>query len=242
MSRPPPARVAPIVVGDLQYGDTRGYNSSSLAVIDARSGQRLRSIELYRYELVPHLETDVQDVFFTSMKLSDDRKELLVENARGHRFAVNLASEKVRELNHPCELKLLSTAKQARRWQVLVELSTTHTTGRGTFSLDRISFGDSEGLMNDLFEVTWMVDGKEVPYRGEMVKRAPPDHFVELAPGMRHEVRIDLGNDYAFPEAGGVFRIRYRHHNHFSPDDVDLYSNVISVELAVGRGSKPIPS
>ncbi|WP_257453697.1 hypothetical protein [Archangium lipolyticum] len=241
MSRPPPARVAPIVVGDIQYGDTRGYNSSSLAVFDARSGQRLRTIELYRYELVPDLETDVQDVFFTSMTLSDDRTELLIENARRHRFAVNLASEKVRELNHPCELKLLSVAKQAQRWTVLVELSTTHTTGRGTFSLDRISFGDSEGLMNNLFEVTSMVDGKEVLYQGERVKRAAPSHFVELEPGMRHEVRIDLGKDYAFPEVGGVFRIRYRQRNHFSPDAVDLYSNEISVELGASRG-KPSPS
>lgn len=74
-----------------------------------------------------------------------------------------------------------------------------------------------------------------------MVKRAPPEHFVELAPGRRHEVRIDLGKDYAFPERGGAFRIRYRHHNHFSPDDVDLYSNVISVELASSQ-RKPSPS
>jgi hypothetical protein len=235
MSRPPPASVAPIVVGDLQYGDTRGYNLNSLAVIDTRSGQRLRAIELYQYELVPGLETDVQDVFFTSMRLSDDRKELLIENARGHRFAVDLASEKVRELNHPCQLKLLHTAKQGQRWQVLVELSTTHTTGRGAFSLDRISFGDSEGLMNNLFEVTSKVDGKDVPYRGEMVKRAPPKDFVKLEPGMRHAVSIDLGKDYAFPEAGGVFRIRYRHHNHFSPDDVDLYSNEISVNVAPAK-------
>lgn len=239
MSRPPPAPVAPIVVGELQYGDPRGYNLNSLAVIDARSGQRLRVIELYEYPLVPNLETDVQDVFFTSMKLSEDRKELLIENARRHRFAVDLATEQVRELNHPCELRLLSTAKQGRRWQVLVELSTTHTSRRGTFSLDRISFGDSEGLMNDLFEVRSKGEGQEVPYQGEMVKRAPPGQFVRLGPGMRHTVRLDLGKDYAFPEGGGVFTIRYRHHNHFSPEDVDLYSNTLSVHLAA---SKPSPS
>jgi hypothetical protein len=239
MSRPPPAQVAPIVIGDLQYGDTRGYNLNSLAVFDVRSGQRLRAIELYKYPLVPGLETDVQDVFFTSMKLSDDRTELLIENARGHRFAVHLATEQVRELNHPCELRLLSRAKQGQRWQVLVELSTTHTTGHGTFSLDRISFGDSEGLMNNLFEVTSKAEGKAVPYRGELVKRVPPKQFVRLEPGMRHAVSIDLGKDYAFPEGGGVFTIRYRHHNHFSPDDVDLYSNVISVSLAADKPASP---
>ncbi len=38
----------------------------------------------------------------------------------------------------------------------------------------------------------------------------------------------------------GLFSIRYRHHNHFSPDDVDLYSNVISVNLAAGQ-RKPSP-
>ena len=239
MSRPPPAPVAPIVVGDLQYGDPRGYNLNALAVHDARSGQSLRAIELYKYPLVPHLETDVQDVFFTSMKLSEDRKELRIENARGHRFAVDLATEQVRELNHPCELRLLSTAKQGRQWQVLVELSTTHTSSHGTFSLDRLSFGDSKGLMNKLFEVRSQMEEQDVPYQGMMARRAPPKQFVRLEPGMRHAVSIDLGKDYAFPEGGGMFTIRYRHHNHFSPDNVDLYSNALSVYLGAG---KPSPS
>lgn len=238
MSRPPPTPVPPIVVGDLQYGDSRGYNMNALAVIDARSGQRLRAIELYTYELVPDLETDVQDVFFTSMKLSADGKALLIENARGHRFSVNLATEKVLELNHPCDLSLVSTTKQGGRWHVVVELSTTHTSSRGVFSIDRISFGDSRELMNDLFEVISEADGEELPYEGMMAKRAPPKDFVKLKPGKRHTVRIDLGENYAFPEAGGAFRIRYRHHNHFSPDDVDLYSNVISVRLGA---AKPLP-
>lgn len=250
MSRLPPAKVTPIVVGNIQYGENSGYNSHLLPVIDVRTGQKIKDIDLYHYAIDPDVETDVQEVYVRAMSRSRDGKGIVIENEHGHRFLLNTQDQTTRELNHPCSLKLVDAVKLADTWSVRVELSTTNVRPGEDFYLDRLSFGDTQELRNNLFEVSSA--NAELAYRGAMVKRAPPDGvdrldirrppgqartvavpaaFALLEPGQSHTVTIELGRHYAFPPEGGTFRIRYRHHNHFSPNNVDLESNPITVTL-----------
>lgn len=67
-----------------------------------------------------------------------------------------------------------------------------------------------EGLSTDIFEVR-TPDGSEVPYRGPMLKRAPPeseDWFL-VQPGRFHTAEVDLLEGYAL-QAGTTYAIRYR--------------------------------
>lgn len=264
MSRAAPAKTPPVIIDHIQYGDSSGYNGNFLPVIDARSGKLITRIEIYRYPIDPRLETDVQDVFFKTMSRVNGGKELLIENERGHQFVFDTQSRKSRERYHPCVLRLVQAEKVGSQWKVLVELSTTNILPAENFYLDRISFGDTHGLMNNLFAVKARTT--ELEYRGEMVKRAPPagvehlsiarqsgavkrpavpEAFVLLEPGQSHKVTIDLGENYRFPAEGGTFSVQYRHHNHFSPNNVDLVSNVISIELnpnmETSSRTKPLP-
>ena len=67
-----------------------------------------------------------------------------------------------------------------------------------------------EGLSNDIFEVR-APDGSEIPYRGPMLKRAPPgpeDWFV-VQPGRFHTAEVDLLEGYAL-QPGTTYTVRYR--------------------------------
>jgi peptidyl-Lys metalloendopeptidase len=66
-----------------------------------------------------------------------------------------------------------------------------------------------EGLLNNIFSVTR--DGAELPYRGEMVKRAPPraSDYVLLAPGASVEARVELSRAYDFKQPG-TYRIEFQ--------------------------------
>ncbi len=63
-----------------------------LAVFDAESGSRLHLVRVYDVPFDPDLEADVQDVFFTSMRLDDSGHAIIIENERGGRFSVDLDS------------------------------------------------------------------------------------------------------------------------------------------------------
>lgn len=67
-----------------------------------------------------------------------------------------------------------------------------------------------EGLRNDLFEVRGPA-GTDVPYRGEMAKRAPPgpEDCFAVGPGRHHQAEVDLAEGYAL-QAGTTYRVQYR--------------------------------
>lgn len=67
-----------------------------------------------------------------------------------------------------------------------------------------------EGLATDIFEVR-APDGSEVPYRGLMLKRAPPepeDWFL-VRPGRFHTAEVDLLEGYPL-QARTTYSVRYR--------------------------------
>jgi hypothetical protein len=224
---------------------------------DAATGKPLGTLLVYAYKPTLKLETDVQIVFFTSMTLTDDGRALLIENERGHKFLVDLATRKTREVNHPCALAFVGAELKAGHWTVLLKLSVKNYSSVN-FYVDRLSFGDSEELRNDLFEVRY--DGVEIPYSGIMAKRtAPkgaqrlaarpdkniPPEFILLKPDLTHTVEVNIGEAYPLPARGGELTVKYRHHNHFSPDDVDFFSNEVRVRIhpseTINRPPKPRP-
>jgi hypothetical protein len=101
--RAPPA-VAPVEHDGVRYEQNLaatvaefGQVGGILTARDAKSGAILWSLKVYPNERRPGLEGDVQDVFFRSMTL-DQQGRLLIENERGQRFAVDLATRTVSPL------------------------------------------------------------------------------------------------------------------------------------------------
>lgn len=101
-SRPPPPRVPPVFVAGVRHaqvaGDlaTDGQVGGILAAYDG-SGRELWRLKVYENVRRPDLEGDVQDVWFRSMRA--DGNKLMIENERGERFEVDLATRRV--LNRP---------------------------------------------------------------------------------------------------------------------------------------------
>jgi hypothetical protein len=65
---------------------------------DAGSIAVLWMLQIYRTEVVPGLETDVQAVYFKSMRLGADSARLLIEDEIGRHFVVDLAARAVRQI------------------------------------------------------------------------------------------------------------------------------------------------
>jgi hypothetical protein len=123
---------------------------------------------------------------------------------------------------------LFAIKKIDNKWKILVKLSLNNKSDK-VFLLDAMSFGLSHGLSNDLFIIK--SGSNRIQYTGEMVKRAAPKNLIIIQPGSEQVAIIDLGQDYKFPLTGGKFTVQYKFHNHFSPNDVDLESNPITITL-----------
>ena len=72
-------------------------NGGVIAAVDEATEKELWTLVVYQTKYDPDEEQDVQDVYITSLKISDDGKQLLIENERGRRFTVHLADRSVRE-------------------------------------------------------------------------------------------------------------------------------------------------
>lgn len=98
-SRAAPPSVPPVVHDGVLYEAMTDHDvpdldpqTTYLVARDAATRRPLWTVALYRIELIPHLETDVQDVFLTSLKLSADGKRLLVDDEAGRHFVVDIAT------------------------------------------------------------------------------------------------------------------------------------------------------
>ncbi len=68
--------------------------------------------------------------------------------------------------------------------------------------------------------------------QGMMKKRMPPDSFFEVQPGNYYEVQVDLAKFFNTPKDAKILKIQFENTNHFSPENVALISNILSVTLA----------
>ena len=64
---------------------------------DAASNAVLWTLQVYRTEVVPNLESDVQSVYFKTMQLNADGTQLLIDDEIGRHFVIDLATRSVRQ-------------------------------------------------------------------------------------------------------------------------------------------------
>jgi len=219
-SRASPKRAETIVIGPVRYEAVWG-SLGRFRATDAKTGRELWALDLYKISYVPGLETDVQDVFIVQLERESD-DSILATDERGRAYRVDLKKR----------------ASSIARWPVSLRdvgrpLSVEIVIGNGlerTLKLDRPSVAFGGRLQNDLFEVK--ADGKPVPYGGMMKKRAPPDSFLELRPRDEYRQVVDLSENYRIPPGTKSVEVRFRHHNHFSPDNCELESRPLKIDLA----------
>lgn len=101
-SRPPPPKVAPVVVEGVQYAQVTNTARAGLApgggwlaASDAKTGKPLWTLRIYDNPINPADEADVQLVFFTSMKRVRGQRVLEIENENGERYTVDLDTRDV---------------------------------------------------------------------------------------------------------------------------------------------------
>jgi hypothetical protein len=94
-----PKTVAPVTHGGIRYeaphfGSSGGRDQNG-GYVQARAADDDRLLwerMVYRIRYDPALERDVQDVFITSLSLSEDGRRLLVDNDKGERYEMDLGS------------------------------------------------------------------------------------------------------------------------------------------------------
>lgn len=97
-----PAPVAPVTYAGVRYevvhwGKGRGLpqNGGYIAAIDEKSGQQLWLLRVYEVHYDGDMEDDKQDIFITTLVISEDGKRLDIEDERGRRYWVDTASQTV---------------------------------------------------------------------------------------------------------------------------------------------------
>jgi hypothetical protein len=225
-SRGAPAKVPALVIDGVRYES--GFGSiGRFRAVDDKSGRELWSLTLYEIAYDPMLETDVQDVFVIEMKKGPENT-LLLRDEHDRVYRVDLAKRASSIATWPVRLR------DAGR-PLSVEILLSNDLDRKV-SFDKPSIAVGGRLQNDLFEVK--ADGKPVPYGGMMKKRVPPDSFLELAPRGEYRQIVDLSQDYPVPRDAKTVEVRFRHTNHFSPDDFQLESKPLKIVLA---DAPPLP-
>lgn len=98
-SRQPPPRVAPVLIDGVRYVQITNpvpvglaAGGGWLAAIDAKTAEPLWTLRVYDNRIDPADETDVQMVFFRSMKRVRGERSLEIENERGAKFRVDLST------------------------------------------------------------------------------------------------------------------------------------------------------
>jgi hypothetical protein len=103
--RAAPAEVAPVTRDAVRYevvhwGKARGLpqNGGYVAAVDAASGEERWLLRVYATSYDASLEADKQDVFITRLRLRCGGECLEVDDERGRRYRVDLASRSVARL------------------------------------------------------------------------------------------------------------------------------------------------
>jgi hypothetical protein len=239
-SRPPPPVIAPITRDGVRY-ESGWSHPGVLFAVDEKSGKPLWQVEVYEYLVDEQVETDIQEVYFKSMSLDASGEALLIEDERGVRHLVDLKTRKARLLTWPVTVSLVEATPGPDGWKYSVELKISNALTR-TLELDGPSVAEDGELSNNLFRVE--VDGQPIRYQGMMAKRAPPGRFVELKPGAVYSTVVDLSSEYPVPPGKHRLTVKFSHRNHFSPDNCQLESKPVTVELGdepIRRTEKPKP-
>ncbi len=100
--RVPPAEVPPVVVGNMRvevvhFGRNEGFNQNGgiLRAVDAANGSELWTLKVYDVTYDDHMESDVQDVFITSMRKAMIGNKLLITDENARKWTVDPATRAV---------------------------------------------------------------------------------------------------------------------------------------------------
>lgn len=239
-SRPAPPVIPPITRDGVRY-ESRWSHSGVLFAVDEKSGKPLWEVEVFQYRIDEQVETGVQGVFFKSMALDASGEVMLIEDESGVRHQVDLKTRKAKLLTWPVTVSLVEASPGPDGWKYSVELKISNALTR-TLELDGPSVAEGGELENNLFRVE--VDGQPIRYQGMMAKRAPPGRFVQLKPGAVYSTVVELSPEYPVPPGKHRLTVKFSHRNHFSPDDCQLESTPVTVELGdepIRRTPKPKP-
>ena len=105
--QPNPKRVGPAEAPSLTVGDTRidvinwgrndgfGQNGGILRAVNTNTHATLWTIKVYSITYDPALESDVQDIFITSLRKAWFGNKLLITDDHGQKYSVDLATRAV---------------------------------------------------------------------------------------------------------------------------------------------------
>jgi hypothetical protein len=96
--RTPPPDVPPVVYEGVRYeappfSNDCGQNGGSVVAYDSATDAQLWTLQVYCTQYDPNLETDVQDVFITSLEIENGR--LSVVNEKGLHYTIDLKTHDV---------------------------------------------------------------------------------------------------------------------------------------------------
>lgn len=98
--RAAPKEVPPVTFQGVKYSappwgylNERNQNGGYIEANSLKTGKLLWALRIYEVKYDPNLESDVQDVFITSLKIVDGNLEIL--NEAGDKFVVDLSRRKV---------------------------------------------------------------------------------------------------------------------------------------------------
>jgi hypothetical protein len=95
--RTPPPVVAPITHHGVVYSATGDGKAAFVAAVDEKTGQELWKAEVYRVQIDPTKEADVQTVFISGMRMSGER--LLIQDEAGRCYRLDLETHQVQGTN-----------------------------------------------------------------------------------------------------------------------------------------------
>lgn len=97
-----PKEVTPVEHDGIQYVvvhfgvfNNTGQNGGYIEARDKKTKKKIWGLQVYKTEYDKNLESDVQDVFITGLKIDKDRKILIVENEGGKVYHVDIMQRKV---------------------------------------------------------------------------------------------------------------------------------------------------
>jgi hypothetical protein len=160
-----PKEVPPVVHEGVKYtatltgiSQTEPQNGGFVQAWDVRTQKLLWQVKVYRIKYDPNLESDVQDVFITSMEIKNSK--LIVVNERNEQFEIDLKTHAVRSV------------QEVLPWQhgVLVEENASPLVIGETFTIGSKILGETRRMNvylpatytespNEKFPVLYMPDG-----------------------------------------------------------------------------------
>ena len=95
--RTPPPVVAPITHHGVVYSATGDGETAFVAAAEEKTGTQLWKAQVYRVQMDPNKEVDVQTIFISGMRLSGER--LLIQDEAGRCYRLDLKTRQVQGAN-----------------------------------------------------------------------------------------------------------------------------------------------